>query len=133
MSQSLTKYRGKSGVQALLDQTSSLRRRNQDLRHEVKTSLTPAAATMWVQLGAVAAGAMRAYAPDKAASLQGFGALAAIAAGSAYGSPEAVALGNGLGASVITERTHAMLAKQRNNNVASMGSNPVVDAFEEAA
>lgn len=91
-----------------------LRRRNNELKKEAETSLTPVAATVATQTGAALAAVEATYlAPERVQTAHTVSALVLIAGGAVAGSPEAVAAGNGVLSVLTYELVRARLTTHR--------------------
>ena len=97
---------------AIQGRINSLTVRNRTLSAEAKHALSPAALTGYTQLGAAAAGAVRAYGGERATQIQLGVSLLAIAIGSVQERPEVVAAGNGMLAVFTAAKAFEALTRQ---------------------
>ena len=112
-----TKIQSSPGVQRLLGQLSSARRSNSLLRREAEQAMTPAVVTAATQAGAATQGALMAYlAPGRVPMASLSVGLISILGGSVYGSPEAVAYGNGVIAPLTSLKVAEFLTRPSTNN-----------------
>lgn len=112
-----TKIQSSPGVQRLLGQLSSARRSNSLLRREAEQAMTPAVVTAATQAGAATQGALMAYlAPSRVPMASLSVGLISILGGSVYGSPEAVAYGNGVIAPLTSLKVAEFLTRPSTNS-----------------
>lgn len=91
------KLRSNSQVLELVDQVASAKRAASNAREKAKHSVSPGKATLDIQAGALAHGALEGLVGERAAPVvQGTAALVAFGAGLWLGSADAVLFANGL-------------------------------------
>lgn len=106
--------RGLPAVEALIDSTKSLRRRNSELREVAKDAVSPGRASMGIQAGAFANGVVEAIAGERVAPLaQWATALAMFGAGVALEQPDLVMAANGMMAPWTAEQGYRLATAAR--------------------
>jgi hypothetical protein len=100
-------------VQRVVDTLNRTRARNADLRDQAKQSVSPMVATVAIQGGAAAHGAIHAFAGQWTPQVLLAAGVGAVVAGTLMESPEAVLFGNGVLAPLVATKSFELFSRQR--------------------
>lgn len=99
-------------VQGVLDNLSRTRKRNAALREEAKNAVSPMIATVSIQAGAAANGAIHAFAGSWTPQAVLAAGVGAVLAGTFMESPEAVLFGNGVLAPTVAAKSFELFTRR---------------------